>query len=127
MGPADYPMYALHPDPVPLEPGRRTPRFTLPSSPSLQGVFSVSVAVMQPGTNVALDARRFGERIRVFGPIDYGLVPAEFKVDQLTEPPPPSTPRDVHADHGQIKARLAARAASAGGVVARPQPAQEDK
>ncbi|HKE97819.1 MAG TPA: ABC transporter ATP-binding protein [Actinomycetes bacterium] len=129
IGPADYPMYAMTTEPVPLEPGPgvRTVRLTLPSIPPLQGVFSLSVAVLRPGTKVALDARRFGERIRVFGPIDYGLVPAEFKTDVLHDPPPPRRPLDTGGDHAQIKARLAAERLGAGGAGDRPdgEPAGE--
>jgi ABC-2 type transport system ATP-binding protein len=121
-GPADYPMYAMQTEPVPLDPGAKiqTVRLTIPSMPKLQGVFSLAVAVMRPGTRDALDARRFGERIRVFGPLDYGLVGTSFSVDVLDTPPPPAPPLDFHADHDDIKSRLerraAARAAAGGGA-----------
>jgi hypothetical protein len=125
-GPADYPMYAMQTEPVPLDPAARiqTVRLTIPSMPKLQGVFSLAVAVMRPGTRDALDARRFGERIRVFGPLDYGLVGTSFSVDVLDTPPPPAPPLDFHADHDDIKSRLerraAARAAAGGGAMGGP-------
>jgi ABC-2 type transport system ATP-binding protein len=108
-GPADYPMYAMETEPIPLDAdaARQTVRLTLPAIPALQGVFSVSVAVMQPGTRMALDAQRFGERIRVFGPLDFGLVGTEFSVDVLDTTPPPKPPREPDIDEGKIKARLA--------------------
>jgi ABC-2 type transport system ATP-binding protein len=117
-GPADYPMYAMQTEPVALDPAAaiQTVRLSLPSMPRLQGVFSLAVAVMRPGTRDALDARRFGERIRVFGPLDYGLVGAEFTVDVLDEAGPPGRPLDFEADHDRIKARLARRAAERGGT-----------
>jgi ABC-2 type transport system ATP-binding protein len=115
-GPADYPMYAMQTEPVALDPAAavQTVRLTLPSVPRLQGLFSLAVAVMRPGTRDALDARRFGERIRVFGPLDHGLVGAEFSVDVLDTAGPPSGPLDFHADHAEIKARLERRAAERG-------------
>jgi ABC-2 type transport system ATP-binding protein len=118
-GPDDYPMYLMQTEPIPLDPAAavQTVRLTLPSVPRLQGLFSLAVAVMRPGTRDALDARRFGERIRVFGPLDYGLVGAEFSVDVLTEPPPSRRPPELDADHERIRARVARRAAqrAAGG------------
>jgi hypothetical protein len=109
-GPADYPMYAMQTEPIPLDPDAavQTVRLAIPAIPALQGVFSLAVAVMQPGTRVAIDARRFGERIRVFGPIDYGLVPVEFTADVLDTPPPPRPERDQGEDEARIKAKLAA-------------------
>src|ERR687896_405566 len=100
-------MYAMQTEPVPLDPAAaiQTVRLSLPSMPALQGVFSLAVAVMRPGPRDALDARRFGERIRVFGPLDYGLVGAEFTVDVLDEAGPPGRPLDFEADHDRIKAR----------------------
>jgi hypothetical protein len=126
-GPADYPMYAMQTEAIALDADAKvqTVRLRIPEMPRLQGVFSLAVAVMRPGTRDALDARRFGERIRVFGPLDYGLVGADFSVDVLDEPAPPAPPLDYEADHAVIKAELeeaaarrrdAARAAAGGGA-----------
>ena len=126
-GPADYPMYAMQTEAIKLDADAKvqTVRLSVPEIPRLQGVFSLAVAVMRPGTRDALDARRFGERIRVFGPLDYGLVGTEFSVDVLDEPGPPAPPLDYEADHAVIKAELeeaaakreaAARAAAGGGA-----------
>jgi ABC-2 type transport system ATP-binding protein len=87
LGPADYPMFVMEGKPgvVSAGSGRCTVRFTVPSFPSLQGLFSLSVALLRSGTKEMLDARRFVERIRVFGPATHGFQLVDFESELLAE------------------------------------------
>jgi hypothetical protein len=58
-------------------------RFLIPAFPSLQGLFSLSVALIRSGGKDVLDARRFGERIRVYGPATHGLQLVDFETELL--------------------------------------------
>jgi len=93
-GPDDYPMYRMTSEPVGFDPDveQQTLRLTVPSLPPLQGLFSLSVALVDPATNATMDVHRFGERLRVYGPADDAMVTAEFETDLLTDPPPPKPP-----------------------------------
>src|SRR4029450_8090624 len=74
-GPADYPMVLMGSarGVVPAGGTGHVVRFLIPAFPSLQGLFSLSVALIRSGGKDVLDARRFGERIRVYGPATHGL------------------------------------------------------
>ena len=93
-GPDDYPMYRMTAGPVTFDPAaeRQTVRLTIPSLPPLQGLFSLSVALVDPATNATMDVHRFGERLRVYGPADDAMITADFDTDVLDQPPPPKPP-----------------------------------
>jgi ABC-2 type transport system ATP-binding protein len=86
-GPADYPMFVMEsPGVVPAGGAARTVRFFIPAFPYLQGLFSLSVALIRAGSKEVLDARRFGERIRVYGPATHGFQLVDFETELLSEP-----------------------------------------
>jgi ABC-2 type transport system ATP-binding protein len=84
-GPADYPMFMMESPPGTLPAGGavHTVRFLIPAFPSLQGLFSLSVALIRAGSKDVLDARRFGERIRVYGPAIHGFQLVDFETELL--------------------------------------------
>jgi ABC-2 type transport system ATP-binding protein len=86
-GPADYPLFLMEaPGVVPAGGADHTVRFFLPAFPYLQGLFSLSVALIRSGAKDVLDARRFSERIRVYGPATHGFQLVDFEVELLGEP-----------------------------------------
>jgi ABC-2 type transport system ATP-binding protein len=84
-GPADYPMFLMESPPgvVPAGGAAHVVRFLIPAFPSLQGLFSLSVALVRAGSKDVLDARRFGERIRVYGPATHGFQLVDFETELL--------------------------------------------
>jgi ABC-2 type transport system ATP-binding protein len=93
-GPSDYPLYTLESGTITFDPSaeHQTVRMTMPSLPSLQGLFSLAVALVEPTSHQALDVRRFGERLRVYGPSDGPMVVVEYDTDVLDTPAPPALP-----------------------------------
>jgi ABC-2 type transport system ATP-binding protein len=83
-GPADYPMFVMEAQGiVPAGGAAGTVRFFVPAFPYLQGLFSLSIALVRAGAKDALDARRFPERIRVYGPATHGFQLVDFQVELL--------------------------------------------
>jgi hypothetical protein len=82
---ADYWMYLMETpsDLVPPGGAPRTVRFRVPSLPNMQRVFSFSVALLKADSKDVLDARRFSERIRVFGPATHGFQLVDFEAELL--------------------------------------------
>jgi ABC-2 type transport system ATP-binding protein len=84
-GPADYPMFLMESPRgvVPAGGAGHVVRFLIPAFPSLQGLFSLSVALIRSGGKDVLDARRFSERIRVYGPATHGFQLVDFETELL--------------------------------------------
>ena len=87
-GPADYQMFLMESPPgvVPAGGAVHTVRFLLPAFPSLQGLFSLSVALIRAGGKDVLDARRFGEAFVAAGDTAKGIVDVAWNAEQVETP-----------------------------------------
>jgi ABC-2 type transport system ATP-binding protein len=83
-GPADVPLWVMDSDPLHLGPdGTATVRFTVKELPQVKGIFAFAVAVRDPVTKVAYDARRFGEAFLAVGDTDTGVVEVAWTAEQV--------------------------------------------
>jgi ABC-2 type transport system ATP-binding protein len=83
-GPADVPLWVMDSDPLHLGPdGTATVRFTVKELPQVKGIFAFAVAVRDPATKVAYDARRFSEAFLAVGDTDTGVVEVAWSAEQV--------------------------------------------
>jgi ABC-2 type transport system ATP-binding protein len=85
-GPADVPMWVMDSEPLTVPAGGvATVRFTVKELPPLQGIFAFAVAVRDPATSVAYDARRYGEAFVVTGSSDRGVIEVAWTAEQVEQ------------------------------------------
>jgi ABC-2 type transport system ATP-binding protein len=86
-GPADVPMWVMDSDPLRFGPdGIATVRFTVKEFPPLRGIFALAVAVRDPATKVAHDARRFADAFLAAGDTGQGIVEVAWNAEQVETP-----------------------------------------
>jgi ABC-2 type transport system ATP-binding protein len=85
-GPADVPMWVMDSEPLTVPAGGvATVRFTVKELPPLQGIFAFAVAVRDPASSVAYDARRYGEAFVVTGSSDRGVIEVAWTAEQVEQ------------------------------------------
>jgi ABC-2 type transport system ATP-binding protein len=83
-GPADVPMWVMDSEPLAAPAGGvATVRFTVKELPPLRGIFAFAVAVRDPASNVAYDARRYAEAFVVAGSTDRGVIDVAWTAEQV--------------------------------------------
>jgi ABC-2 type transport system ATP-binding protein len=110
-GPADVPMWVMDSDPITPGPdGLATVRFVVKEMPPLQGIFAFAVAVRDPDSKVAYDARRFSEAFLAIGQSEQGVVDVAWTAEQIdpgeedrVERSAGSTRTRLHADRRRIE------------------------
>jgi ABC-2 type transport system ATP-binding protein len=86
-GPADVPLWVMDSDPLSFGPdGIATVRFTVKELPPIKGIFSFAVALRDPATRVAYDARRFAEAFVAAGDTAKGIVEVAWNAEQVETP-----------------------------------------
>jgi ABC-2 type transport system ATP-binding protein len=92
-GPADVPLWVMDSDPLSFGPdGIATVRFTVKELPPVKGIFALAVALRDPGTKVAYDARRFPDAFVAAGDTATGIVDVAWSAEQV------ETPREEERD-----------------------------
>jgi hypothetical protein len=86
-GPADVPLWVMDSDPLSFGPdGMATVRFTVKELPPVKGIFALAVALRDPGTKVAYDARRFPDAFVAAGDTATGIVDVAWSAEQVETP-----------------------------------------
>jgi ABC-2 type transport system ATP-binding protein len=86
-GPADVPLWVMDCDPLSFGPdGIATVRFTVKELPPVKGIFALAVALRDPVSKVAYDARRFPEAFVAAGDTATGILDVAWNAEQVETP-----------------------------------------